>query len=174
MMGSGKSTIGRLLAKATSWPYLDNDELLLRSQGATARELVAERGETAMREAEAGALAAGVEEPAPAIIGVAAGTILDEANRNLLRSTGIVVWLRADAAVLEARAMDADHRPWLDSHGPSWIRDAVAEREPLYASVADIVIDTGAQAADASTVEILAALARAAPCAAALDERGSA
>lgn len=171
MMGSGKSTIGRLLSAATTWPYIDNDALLVRAHGVTARELVADEGGAAMRQAEARALAVGVEQPAPAIVGVAAGTILDEANRDLLRSGGIVVWLRAEADVLEERAMGAEHRPWLDSHGPSWIRDAVAERAPLYASVADIVVDTGVQPPDASVVEILAALAGAAPCAAALGDR---
>ncbi len=85
MMGSGKSTIGRLLSEATGWPYVDNDELVLRSHGATPRELLSEQGEAVMREAESSALALGLEVPAPAIIGVAAGTILDPANRDRLR-----------------------------------------------------------------------------------------
>jgi shikimate kinase len=163
MMGSGKSTIGRLLAAATGWPYVDNDEFVRRSHGATARQLVADQGEARMREAEAGALALGVTVPAPAVVGVAAGTILEASDRERLRLGGVVVWLRADAAVLESRAMGAEHRPWLDAGGGSWIRDA--ERDPLYASVADMVIDTGAGDADVSAAEILDRLKRIPGCA---------
>jgi shikimate kinase len=149
MMGSGKTTIGRLLSEATGWPYVDNDELVLRSQGATPRELLAERGEAAMRAAESSALALGLEVPAPAIVGVAAGTILDAANRNLLREGGIVVWLRADAETLSARAKSGEHRPWLNRAPDRWMREAVEERDPLYASVAEITVDTASGSADA-------------------------
>ncbi|MDQ3689745.1 MAG: hypothetical protein M3406_06885 [Chloroflexota bacterium] len=155
MMGSGKSTIGRLLAAATGWPYVDNDELVRRSHGASARQIVEDHGEARMREAEAGALALGVAIAAPAVVGVAAGTILDPSDRERLRLGGVVVWLRADAAALESRAIGAEHRPWLDAGGGSWIRDAIAERDPLYATVADMVIDTAAGDADASAAEIL-------------------
>ena len=165
MMGSGKSTIGQLLSNATGWPYLDNDELVQRSRGATSRQIVEEHGEAQMREAEADALALGVTVATPAVIGVAAGAILEAADREQLRLGGIVVWLRADASELESRAIGAEHRPWLDTDGGSWIRDAVAEREPLYASVADMVIDTGTGDAEASTAEILDRLHRISACA---------
>ena len=141
MMGSGKSTIGRLLSEATGWPYVDNDDLVRESHGATSRQLLAERGEAAMREAESAALARGLGVPEPAIIGVAAGTILDARNRERLDQGGIVVWLRADAETLAARAGGADHRPWIDAGGESWFVDAVKARDPLYAAVSDIVVD---------------------------------
>lgn len=168
MMGSGKSTIGRLLAGATGWPYVDNDELVHRSHGSTAREILAEHGEDRMRAAESDALALGLTNPAPALIGVAGGTILDPANRKRLAGGGVVVWLRADAAALESRAMGADHRPWLDTGGGSWIRDATVERDPLYASVADIVVDTGSSEPEQSADEILARLRTIPACRAAL------
>ena len=141
MMGSGKSTIGRLLSEATGWPYVDNDDLVRESNGATSRQLLAERGEAAMRAAEAAALERGLEVPAPAVIGIAAGTILDPTSRKRLGAGGIVVWLRADAETLAARASGGEHRPWIDASGKSWFVDAVQERDPLYASVADIVVD---------------------------------
>ena len=164
MMGSGKSTIGRLLSKATGWRYVDNDDLVRQAHGATSRQILAERGEAPMRAAESAALARGIEAPAPALIGVAGGTILDPSNRERLRGGGVVVWLQADAPALETRAMGADHRPWLETAGGSWIREAVAESDPLYASVADIVIDTAAKAADESAAEILDRLRSVAAC----------
>ncbi len=154
MMGSGKSTIGRLLSEATGWPYVDNDELVLRSNGATPRQLLAERGEAAMRAAESSALAMGLEIPGPAIIGAAAGTILDERNRDRMRDGGIVVWLRAASSILAERAAGSEHRPWLEGDAESWMREAVAERDPLYASAADITLDTTSYPPDASVLEL--------------------
>ena len=142
MMGSGKSTIGRLLADATGWPYVDNDELVVRAHGATPRTLLAERGEAVMRRAESEALASGVALPSPAIVGVAAGVILDADDREALREGGIVLWLRAGAAALAGRAVGAAHRPWLDGDAAAWMREALLEREPLYAAIADRVVDT--------------------------------
>jgi shikimate kinase len=168
MMGSGKTTIGKLLSATTGWPYVDNDELVREFHGATARQILAEHGEAQMRAAESDALARGVEAPAPSVIGVAAGTILEPANRKRLRAGGIVVWLRADASAIESRAMGADHRPWLDTGGESWVRDTVAERDPLYASVADLVVDTGMTAAEESARELLAVLRTVTACRAAL------
>ena len=154
MMGSGKSTLGRLLSEATGWHYLDNDELVRKAHGTSARALLAERGEPTMRRAESDALALGLQLPPPAIIGVAAGVILDPADRERLAAGAIVVWLRADAAVLESRAAGAEHRPWVATGGVSWMRRAVAEREPLYASVADLTLDT-ASGAPAAAVRAL-------------------
>ena len=172
MMGSGKSTIGHLLARATGWPYVDNDELVREFHGATARQILAERGEADMRRAESEALLRGMEAPAPAVIGVAAGTILNPSNRERLRIGGIVVWLRTDAAAIEARAMGADHRPWLDTGGGTWIRDTVAERDPLYASIADIVIDTASRTAEEAAGELLARLRSVAACGGGLSPDG--
>ncbi len=121
-----------------------------------------------MRRAESEALARGIQAPAPAVIAVAAGTILESSNRDRLRAGGIVVWLRVDAAAIEARALGADHRPWLDTGGGSWIRDTVAERDPLYASIADIVIDTGIKPPEDSAAELLAWLGSVAACRVAL------
>ncbi len=155
MMGSGKSTIGRLLADATGWPYADNDELVVRSHGANPRRLLAERGEAAMRRAESDALAAGLALPAPAIVGVAAGAILEEADREALSDGAIVVWLRAAADALAERAAGAEHRPWLDADPVAWMSAKLAERAPLYASVADHVLDTDDAAPDDTVAGLL-------------------
>ena len=168
MMGSGKSTVGRLVAERMAWPYLDNDDLVQRAHGTTARELLAERGDGALRDAEGEALELGVTTPAPAVIGVAAGTVLDAERREVMREGGIVVWLRADAAILESRAMRGEHRPWLDRHGASWIRDTAAEREPLYASVADFRVDTGVNSPEAAASEIIGHLQTVDACQSAL------
>ncbi len=164
MMGSGKSTVGRLLSEATGWPYVDNDELVRRAQGTTARVLLAERGEEEMRRAESEALELGLRLPPPVIVGVAAGTILEPDDRSRLRVGGIVVWLRASANVLVARAMKGEHRPFLDTHGPDWMASTLAEREPLYRSVADVIVDTGAARPADTAAELRWRLATFAAC----------
>jgi shikimate kinase len=144
MMGSGKSSVGAALSDRTGWPFVDNDALVERATGRTARELLAREGEAAMRAAETAALEAALGLPTPVIAATAAGTVLDPANLERLRTGGFVVWLRAPAEVLASRAVGAEHRPWLDKDPVGWFVRAGAERDALYASVADLEIDTGA------------------------------
>jgi shikimate kinase len=140
MMGSGKSTVGRLLAQRTGWPRYDNDALLQELYGMTAKQLVEAQGEAAKREAENAALAFGLTRPAPCILDAAGGTITSEASRAALKPA-IVIWLRARPKNLYRRAVGGAHRPFVDG-GEEWVRKTDAERRPLYASVADIIIDT--------------------------------
>ena len=143
MMGSGKSSVGAALSASSGWPFVDNDALVERATGRTARELLAREGEPVMRAAETAALETALGLPTPVIVATAAGTVLDPANLERLRSGGFVVWLRARAEVLATRAVGAAHRPWLDEDPVGWFRSAAAARDELYASVADLEIDTG-------------------------------
>ena len=142
MMGSGKSSVGSALAERTGWPFVDNDELVERTTGRTARELVADGGEPALRAAESAALREGVRIEPPVIVATAAGTILDSDDRHLMDDAGLAVWLRAPISVLVKRAARAKHRPWLETDPAGWMASALAAREPLYASIADLEIDT--------------------------------
>jgi shikimate kinase len=160
MMGSGKSSVGRALSLRTGWPFVDNDALVEQATGRTARELLAASGEAAMRVAESAALATGLSLPGPVIVATAAGTILDADHRRRIAEAGFVVWLRAPASVLAARAVGARHRPWLDEDPEGWFDHTVAERDPLYAEIADLVVDTSLAAPDAAAEAIMAALAR--------------
>jgi shikimate kinase len=171
MMGSGKTTIGRRLAEQTGWPLHDNDEIVLRLAGRTPRQILSEHGEPQLRESESRALADALSEPSPCIVGAAAGTILDPTNRALLEGSeaGVVVWLRATPPTLAARALDAEHRPWLDTGGRNWIETATTGREPLYASVADVVLGTDDRSVKAIVDELLKALARFDACRAELE-----
>lgn len=161
MMGSGKSSVGRALAARTGIPFVDNDALVERATGRTAREL-AEGGEAALRAAESAALREGLAVDPPAIIGVAGGAVLNPDDRQRIREGGFVVWLRASAEVLAIRAAGAAHRPWLEGDSEGWFRRTVEERDPLYAGVSDLEIDTGTATPDEAADAIAAALAAAA------------
>jgi shikimate kinase len=142
MMGSGKTSVGHALSALTGWPFVDNDALVQAETGRTARELLAERGEDAMRDAEAAALRRGLEVSPPAIVATAAGTVLDAENRRRIARGGHVVWLRARPEVLAARAAGAQHRPWLDDDPVAWFRAAAEERDGRYREVSDVEVDT--------------------------------
>jgi shikimate kinase len=164
MMGSGKTTVGRRLSELTGWPLHDNDDLVQRLFDATPRQILAEQGELKLREAESTALAAALAARAPAIVAAAAGTILDGENREELKrlrrgEAAVVVWLQASPATLATRSIGAEHRPWLDTGGSAWIDSAAAERGPLYASVADLVIDTEGRSAAAVAQQLLESIA---------------
>jgi shikimate kinase len=161
MMGSGKSTIGRLLAEATGWPRYDNDQLLQDIAGMTAAELVAVRGDQIKRDAEDAALHRGLGMTPPFILDAAGGTIESEESRNAL-SDAIVIWLHASASTLYQRAFGAAHRPFLEN-GEAWMIETEARRRPLYRSVADIDIDTENRDPDDVAREALLKLTRLCP-----------
>ncbi len=158
MMGSGKSSVGRELATRTGWPFADNDTLVQRATGSTARGLLAQSGEPGLRRAEAEALAVALSLPPPVIAAVAAGTVLDAGNRRAISGAGFVVWLRAPVGVLVARSADADHRPWLEGDASGWFEAALAERGPLYARLADLELDTSDLDPAGATARILDAI----------------
>lgn len=160
MMGSGKSTIGRALEARTGWPYLDNDDLLERAAGRTAREIFETDGEAAMRRAEADAVDAGLAEDPPVIVATAAGTVMDPDVRARIGSGGLIVWLDAAPEVLAARAAGGEHRPFLDNDPVGWFRRASRDRGPAYRAIADVTVDTGVTSVADAVDTILAASAR--------------
>lgn len=155
MMGSGKSSVGRALARRTGWPFIDNDALVERATGLSARELLGVRGEDALRAAESDALRAGLAIPPPAIVATAAGTVLRRTDRDRIDDGGFVVWLHAPAEVLAGRAVGSAHRPWLDDDPVAWFARTIEEREPLYRAVADLEIDTHATDPEAAAERVL-------------------
>lgn len=157
MMGSGKTTLGRTLARLTGWPYHDNDALLAAATGRTARDLALE-STAALRDAEAAALELAVRQEPPAIVAAAAGIVLDPALRDALTPAGTVVWLHAPPEILALRAAGGAHRPWLDEDAAAWIARTAAEREPLYRAAADLEVDTHAEPPEKAAQRILMAL----------------
>jgi len=152
MMGAGKTTVGRLVAEHLARPYRDSDALVEAATGHSVSELFATGGEATFRAAESAALRVAVEPP-PAVISVAGGAVLDPANRTLLERSGTVVWLRARPETLAARVGDGADRPLLAPDPPRTLADLDALRRPLYAEIADAVVDVDelepAQVADA-------------------------
>lgn len=141
MMGAGKTTVGRLVAARLGWDYFDSDEEVERATGRTVPEILSADGEAAFRKAESAALADAVATSPPAVVSVAGGAVLDAANRALLERSGTVVWLRADPSTLAERVGDGTGRPLLGDDPREAIVRLDRVRRPLYAEVADVVVD---------------------------------
>ena len=141
MMGAGKSTTGHLLSKRLGWPYLDSDDEIHRQTGRTVPEIWKADGEAAFRAEETKVLAEATTSDGPVVISVAGGAVLAAENRARIRGAGLVVWLRADVAVLAARVGAGEGRPLLESGPAAAIERLVEVRAPIYADLADLVLD---------------------------------
>lgn len=141
MMGAGKTTTGHLLAEELGWGYRDSDADVEAATGLTVPELFARDGEAAFRQAEADVLAQACADPAPSVVSVAGGAVLRPENRRLIAGSGTVVWLRARPGTLAARVGDGAGRPLLGDDPAEAMVRLNEVRAPLYAEVADLVID---------------------------------
>jgi shikimate kinase len=141
MMATGKSTIGRAVARRTGRPFIDSDAQIEAETGHTVREIFEQQGEAAFRRLEADALAKALGTTEPAVIAAAGGVVLSPHNRALLKTAGRVVWLRADPRTLAHRVRPNDHRPLLEDDPLGTLTRLADDRADLYAEVADAVID---------------------------------
>ncbi len=158
MMGAGKSTTGHLLSKRLGWPYLDSDDEIHHQTGRTVPEIWKQDGEAAFRAEESRVLAEATTSDGPAVIAVAGGAVLDADNRARIRGAGLVVWLRADVAVLAARVGSGTGRPLLEG-GPAAAMQRLTEvRAPIYADLADLALDVDRMSPPQVVDRILAAL----------------
>jgi shikimate kinase len=160
MMGAGKSSVGACLRRQTGLGLLDMDDIVASKFGLSIPEIFAEHGEKKFREAEAAALRC-VRTEGQAIIVTGGGIVLRKENVGILKSHGVIVWLDADEKTLFARASRKQNRPLLRTKNPrmafSQIHDA---RRPLYASIADIRVDTSVLTDEEVAVAILAKFKR--------------
>jgi shikimate kinase len=135
-MGSGKSTVGRLLATRLGLAFVDNDVRLEARTGRVARTIEAAQGLDALHRAEAESLLAALATPDRAVIGAAAGAVLEPDVAAALAAHD-VVYLRVAPDVIAARLARAgdDHRPTLD---PAALFEA---RDDRYRGLATVVVD---------------------------------
>ncbi|MEO7979470.1 MAG: shikimate kinase [Sporichthyaceae bacterium] len=159
MMGAGKTSVGRGVAARTGWRYRDNDEAVEELTGLPTRELHEQRGTGALRAAEAQVLHDALVAPPPNVAGVAGGVVESDADVQALRDAdAFVVYLHTPVDELVRRVGDGAGRPFLQPDPEAALRRLYAGREPLYRSVADLVVDTSVGDADAHADQVVRAL----------------
>ncbi|HEX8668481.1 MAG TPA: shikimate kinase [Allosphingosinicella sp.] len=133
LMGAGKSTVGRRLAKRLGLPFLDSDEEIEKAADRSISEIFASFGEACFRDGERRVIARLVGGP-PKVIATGGGAFIDPQTRALIRERCVAVWLDADVETLAERVGRRDHRPLLKDKDPAQVlRDLAAVRNPIYA-----------------------------------------
>ena len=141
MMGAGKSSVGRVLARKLDRPLLDSDELIEQRSGRTVREIWTTDGEAEFRKLETRILIDVLSGDEPSVIAAAGGVVLETANRTVLaESDAHVVWLLANVELLIDRVKSGTHRPLLDDDPDAMMRAMHRDRDELYRDVADAIV----------------------------------
>lgn len=141
--GSGKSTVGRQLARRLQLPFVDADQWVEQQLGCSIREYFEREGEVGFRDFEQQALA-DIAASGPAVIATGGGAVLREANRRCLRENTRVFYLFATPDEVYRRLRHDQVRPLLQVADPlERLRELFAQRDPLYRETAHEVITIG-------------------------------
>lgn len=160
LMGAGKTSVGRALARRLHKTFYDTDHEIERSTGVKIPLIFEIEGEAGFRARETKALTELVRRH-DIVLATGGGVVLSEQNRRLLTGHGTVVYLRAAPRDLWLRTRHDRNRPLLQTADPlSKLQALFEERDPLYREVADLVIDTGSQTVAALAHRLESRLAR--------------
>jgi shikimate kinase len=145
LMGAGKTTVGKLLAKQLGKTFIDADHEIEARTGVKIPVIFEIEGEAGFRKREE-AVIEDLAGRSNIVLGTGGGAILSGRNRELLRVHGTVVYLRGSPEQLYERTRHDRNRPLLQTGDPlAKLRELYAQRDPLYREVADLVVDTGRQ-----------------------------
>lgn len=145
MMGSGKTTVGRSLARHLGKSFVDCDDEIQKRTGVTISHIFDIEGEAGFRQRETATLCDLVSAN-DMVLSTGGGAVLMEQNRGLLRANGIVIYLKASVHDLWQRTRHDRNRPLLQTDDPhAKLTELYHQRDPLYRQVADIVIQSSKQ-----------------------------
>ncbi|MBS0513525.1 MAG: shikimate kinase [Proteobacteria bacterium] len=143
MMGAGKTTVGKELARRRGVRFADVDHEIIARTGVSIPTIFEIEGEVGFRKRESQALDELTRE-SEIVIATGGGSVLDPANRALMSQRGVVVYLNVPPQILWERTRNDRNRPLLQVEDPrARIEELHRARDPLYREVADIVIDGG-------------------------------
>jgi shikimate kinase len=154
-MGSGKTTLGRLLARATGLEFVDVDRAISKKAGMEIPEIFAECGEGRFRDLEQEALRGALDGQTPCIVACGGGVVVRPENRALLRKV-TTVFLREDTSVLYGRTRGPGRPLRADSRAE--FESRYAERLPFYREVADFEVEVGGRSPSRVVEEVLGCL----------------
>ncbi len=160
-MGSGKTSIGRLVAQRLGFQFIDTDAVIIERVGMQIPEIFERHGEAWFREQETCTLRSlGILNRA--VISTGGGVVTRETNHELLRDLGFVVWLTASEEVIFERVSRNKKRPLLQTADPrETVRKLLTERRPLYEAVAEFTLETTTLAHEMTATALIAEARRA-------------
>jgi shikimate kinase len=145
MMGAGKTTVGRMLARRLKLRFIDSDHEIERRCGVKIPLIFEIESEAGFRAREAQVIAE-LTALEGVVLATGGGAILSPETRGRLAARGTVVYLRAQPEDLYQRVRNDRNRPLLATADPlGRLRELYSQRDPFYLEIADVVIDTGAQ-----------------------------
>jgi len=143
LMGAGKTTIGRLLARKLNRRFVDSDHEIEARTGATIPWIFEIEGEACFRRREADVIR-DLSGQQGLVLATGGGAVLNPHSRALLAERGTVIYLRASIGSILQRTAHDKNRPLLQTADPrAKLEELWAQRDPLYREIADLVIDTG-------------------------------
>ncbi len=154
-MGTGKSTVGRLLARRLSYHFVDVDALIVAREKLSICQIFASKGERYFRALESEVLQ-DVMQKRHLVVATGGGAVICEANRNLMRQSGLVVNLLASPAEIAQRLDHDTERPLLRQNNKLETISSLLEERECYYAAADIRIDTTGKSVDAIVQSIIA------------------
>lgn len=155
LMGAGKTTVGRLLAKSLSMPFYDSDKAIEDITGVDIATIFEFEGEKGFRIRE-NKMIKELTELEDVVLATGGGVILNKENRERLKENGFVVYLQCSVDRIVDRTSRNSQRPLLNVDNPrEKIQSILDERESLYLSCADLVIDSGQMQSKAAVKEVL-------------------
>jgi 3-dehydroquinate synthase len=145
MMGAGKTTVGKLLAKQLGKTFVDSDEEIQRRTGVTIPHIFDVEGEEGFRLRESGVIQELLKQD-DIILATGGGAIISAQNRAMMKQNGLVVYLKSSVHDLWQRTRHDHNRPLLQTENPrAKLQELHDQRDPLYMEAADVVIHTGKQ-----------------------------
>ncbi len=155
-MGSGKTTIGRLLARYLHRDFIDVDHYIEEQTGADIPWIFAKEGESGFRDRESKAIEE-LTSQQNIVLATGGGVVMREANRQMLAKNGLVIYLNADVNVQLQRTAKSSHRPLLKTENPGQVLQELYDvRNPLYQQIADIEVISGRLYPKKMVLEVIA------------------
>lgn len=146
LMGAGKSSIGKRLAKALEMDFVDSDEEIVQAAGCSISNIFEVYGEEMFRDLERRVLHRLLTDEAPKVIATGGGAFMNDQTRALIKESAVSLWLHASVDVLYERVSRKNTRPLLEKGDKREILEQLLEqREPFYKQ-ADIIINSNADA----------------------------
>lgn len=155
-MGSGKSSVGKLLAEKMGYDFRDTDDMIVADEGMEIQEIFNKYGEELFRNLETTLLLSVMDTLERTVLATGGGMPVRERNLNLLRVMGKIVYLRASQESVESRLFGDNTRPILmgDDYKDR-IKKLLSERTPIYERAADLIIDTDGKSIEDIVNEIM-------------------